>query len=147
MSDPSRKSLVFQVSPKVFLQNQRVRLNSNSGKLDGKMRESMQELTVNKRVVQELQGFDELPGLAEPLNDMKADIDLRGDMSKNLREEQEKGNTIGMLSTREKVKYWFLLICLAFCRSSLYPFMAAIPQPIIHKLVWRSLLVVFNYYR
>jgi hypothetical protein len=115
--------------------------NGNNG---GLMMNSFNEIKVKRKKMRVLNDFDGLPGLSEPLVDQKASENLEDDISHTIREEQKKQNTIHLLSGFKRLLYTGLLLLLAICRSSLYPLMAAIPQPVIHKLVWRSILVSYR---
>lgn len=105
------------------------------------MRGSARELKVRRNRLGEMHGLDGLPGFTEPLNTQNEDNEVDENLSQTIRDERNKANTIAMITPLQKLKYLLMLILLIICRSSLYPLMAAIPQPIVHKLVWRSLLV------
>jgi hypothetical protein len=139
-----RSSIGFQVPANGFAY-QAGRQHTPSHRLQetSPMRGSIQELKVVRHQVKEMHGFDVLPGFSEPIltdKDVNEEID---NISHTIREEREKASTVNMLTTSQKVKYIVLLVLLAVCRSSLYPLMAAVAQPIVHKLIWRSLLVAF----
>lgn len=115
--------------------------NKNPSSDKGYMMSSFNEIKVKRKKMRDLNTFEGLPGLSEPLN-AQQNLDHQADeLSQTIREEDKKADTLHLLSPSKKLLYVSLLVLLAICRSSLYPLMAVIPQPIIHKLVWRSLIV------
>ena len=108
------------------------------------MKNSLNELKISKRRISNIQGLEGLPGLNETLLSNKNNDNFMDDISQTIRDEQKKTDTLLLLPPCKKLFYMGLIALLTICRSSLYPLMAAIPQPIVHKLVWRSLIVSFR---
>lgn len=116
------------------------RQNGNEG---GNMMNSFNEIKIKRKKMKDMNEFEGLPGLSEPLYNERDKNHHSEELSHTIREENKKTDTLNLFSPSKRFLYTGLLVLLAICRSSLYPLMAMIPQPIIHKLVWRSLIVCY----
>lgn len=116
----------------------------NRANNSGLMMNSFNEIRVKPKKMKDLNEFQGLPGFSEPMLDPNDANENADDISHTIREEQKKTEALHLVSPSKKLIYIGMLGLLAVCRSSLYPLMAAIPQPIIQKLVWRSLLVSYQ---
>ena len=107
---------------------------------DGK--KSLQELKIaKKKITRNEDKYNELPGVNVSLLDENENIQSKGDLDRAITQEQQQVADLESLGPVEKARYWTLLVAFSMCRGSLSPLMTAIPEPVVYKLVWRSILV------
>ena len=110
---------------------------------DNHFQNSFQELKIKKKNIINSGNIDDLPGISIPLLDsaQKEAEEVKGSVAFTHRHDSISIASLGLL---DKVKYSLMLVVLFLARSSLNPIMVSLTPPVVPKLVWRSVVVLYD---
>lgn len=113
------------------------------GAEDKQFQNSFQELKVKRKNIINSDNLDDLPGISTALleSPQKEEEEIKGSVGFTHRHDSISIASLGLF---DKLKYSLLLVVLFLARSSLNPIMVSLAPPVVPKLVWRSIVVLYD---